>query len=319
MRRPLLLLFGTLFTGLAFADARLAADFATFLDWFPGRYDNALQVREQQRAGVSGDERNYRRHSIFRRVDLPAFGNVVFYAEQYRDGDPSKVYRQRIYVLTLDLERDAIRLRVHVPADSAALLGAYRDPALLAELKPSHTRVFAGCDVFWQRRGDRFEGSLEPGKCQFDSAAFGQRVQLEETLTLFEDALWFADRGVSMSGEYLFGMKGAEPAKALRARPLICGFAGDPGRWWTHDQGGEIQIDDDTRSATIRVQRLKSEDSDALTMSVTTSDGERGFASAGERRIALSVADQHFECGLDNADIYADDPNMDGRHSAPMD
>jgi hypothetical protein len=111
--------------------ATLEEQFALFLDWFPGRYDSALQVRIDALDEVPEDERNYRRHSIFRRVTLPAFGDVVFYAEQYRDGDPGKVYRQRLYVFTLDPGRQAIRLRVHVPGSVGPLRGAYRDPTRL--------------------------------------------------------------------------------------------------------------------------------------------------------------------------------------------
>ncbi|MEO1319995.1 MAG: hypothetical protein AAFV30_05430, partial [Pseudomonadota bacterium] len=50
------------------------ADLADFVDWFPGRYDSALQVLEQRAARLPAEQRNYRRHSIFRRIDLPAFG-----------------------------------------------------------------------------------------------------------------------------------------------------------------------------------------------------------------------------------------------------
>lgn len=82
-------------TSATIADTRdprtLEEQFALFLEWFPGCYDSTLQTRTDALAGVPEAERNYRRHSILRRVDLPAFDEVVFYAEQYRDGDPDKV------------------------------------------------------------------------------------------------------------------------------------------------------------------------------------------------------------------------------------
>ncbi len=215
-------------------------DLADFIAWFPGRYDSALQVLEQRAARLDPSERNYRRHSIFRRVELPAFGEFVYYAEQYRDGDPDAVYRQRIYVITIDPERDQLRLRVHIPPDTNALLGAYRDPVLLADLTPGDTTVWPGCDLYWAREAERLVGRLDKGACSFESRRFGQRVFLDEYLMLSPDAIWFADRGLSAAGEYLFGMRGDAPTHALKARPFVCTFD-DGSTAWLHDQGGSVE------------------------------------------------------------------------------
>lgn len=209
---------------------------ALFLDWFPGRYDSAAQVLRDTRDSTAQAERNYRRHSIFRQVELPAFGETVFLAHQYRDGDPAKVYRQRLYTFTLDEAENAFRLRVHVPKDADALKGAYRDPSRLAGLTLEDFTVWEGCDLFWQLQDDRFVGRLKPGECRFNSKAFGQEIVLDETLTLMEDQIWFADRGLSLSGDYLFGMRGTTPNISLKARPFIC--EDGKGATWLHDQGG---------------------------------------------------------------------------------
>lgn len=209
---------------------------ALFLDWFPGRYDSAEQVLRDTREGTAEEERNYRRHSIFRQVELPAFGKTVFLAHQYRDGDPAKVYRQRLYTFTLDEAENAFRLRVHVPKDADALKGAYRNPSRLAGLTLEDFTVWEGCDLFWQLEDGRFVGRLKPGACRFNSKAFGQEIVLDETLTLMEDQIWFADRGLSLSGDYLFGMRGTTPNMSLKARPFIC--EDGKGAAWLHDQGG---------------------------------------------------------------------------------
>lgn len=215
-------------------------DLADFIAWFPGRYDSALQVLEQRAARLDPSERNYRRHSIFRRVELPAFGELVYYAEQYRDGDPEAVYRQRIYAIDIDPERDQLRLRVHIPPDTNALLGAYREPGLLDGLAPEDTTVWPGCDLYWAREADRLVGRLDKGACSFESERFGQRVFLEEYLMLSPDAIWFADRGLSAAGEYLFGMRGDTPTHALKVRPFVCAFD-DGSTAWLHDQGGSVE------------------------------------------------------------------------------
>ena len=62
-----------------------------FIKIFPGRYDSYAQTQNDIRLGLDEDQRNYRRHSIFRKVDHPAFGETVFLA--MRNG----IYSQYIY------------------------------------------------------------------------------------------------------------------------------------------------------------------------------------------------------------------------------
>ena len=261
------------FPWLSYADQQgiLEKDLDVLLKWFPGRYDNSLQVFWQPELCIPEEEHNYQRHSIFREVELPVFGERVLYAEQSRDGDLDNIYRQRLYVFTTDLEEKAIRLRVHVPKETESLKGAYRDPGLLAHLKPEDTITWDGCDLFWKREPNQFIGRLKEGECRFTSKRFGQEILLDEYLILSPEALWFADKGTSLDGKYLFGMKGDIPSKSLKARPFECWASilrgakhGDSGEdmndWdfrrglWFHDQGGEIRIQtDETPPRDIRL------------------------------------------------------------------
>ena len=233
---------------------------ALFLEWFPGRYDSAQQAERQAREGLPAAERNYRRHSIFRRVDLSAFGEIVFYAEQSRGADLEEVYRQRVYVIEPDAGRGALRLRVHVPKDQAALLGAYRDPSLLADLTPADTVVWPGCDLFWKFEDDHFVGRLDEGACRFDSPAYGS-VMLDEYLLLSASEMHFADRGLSLEGEYMFGMRGETPTIAPRVRSFVCETQLEEGtaRNWLHDQLGSFEVEMPDERITVRLRRLQAE------------------------------------------------------------
>ena len=278
------------------------ADLADFVDWFPGRYDSALQVLEQRAARLPAEQRNYRRHSIFRRIDLPAFGEYVYYAEQYRDGDPEAVYRQRVYVVAIDPDRQQLRLRVHIPPDTDALLGAYRKPELLAGLRPEDTTVWPGCDLFWQREGERLVGRLDEGACSFESQRFGQRVYLEEYLMLSPDAIWFADRGLSASGEYLFGMRGDTPTHAPKARPFVCSFT-DEHTVWVHDQGGAIEH----KGWTWVLQRYAADDTRGLVLRARNRG--RIYSQARVRDsddIALGAQDMKLSCLMRPDAVYDD-------------
>lgn len=259
------------------AAAGLSEDLGVFLEWFPGRYDNALQVFWEPDLGVPEDARHERIHSIFRPVDAPAFGEHVFYVEQYLDGDPAKIYRQRIYVFSADESEDAIRLRIHTPRASEKLAGAYRDPARLRKLTPKDAPAREGCDVFWRRRANQFVGFMKAGECRIPATDERPEIVISDDLVLTPDEIWIADRAETADGDYVFGNRAGVPHKLRKIRPFECWTAvlrgarhGDDGKglddWdfrrggWLHDQGGVLALttDEETpREIRLRLRRVE--------------------------------------------------------------
>ena len=257
----------------------LQQDFALFLRWFEGRFDNDRQVFFQEDLGVAEENRHERIHSIFAPVDLPAFGEHVFYVEQYLDGDPTRIYRQRLYVMSVDEARNAIRLRIHIPTNPTPLVGAHRDPSLLATLTPADTTVYEGCDVFWRRQENQFIGSMDEGACRIVSSRSGRTLVVSDDLVLTEDAIWIHDRAVDEAGAYVYGNRAGVPHQLRRARGFSCwtavlrgaehgdsGAGAAPSAWffqreqWIHDQGGELTITTDetpARQVTLRLRRVE--------------------------------------------------------------
>ena len=195
----------------------LDKDLALFLEWFPGRYDNELQVFFEPDLGVPEEARHERVHSIFRPVDLPAFGAHVFYVEQFSNGDPDAIYRQRIYAVLADESESAIRLRIWTPKKPKALAGAWRDPSLLKGLKPSDATTIAGCDVLWRRRANQFQGSIPDGACRVRSERFGEIV-IDDDLVLTPEEIWISDRATTPEGAYVFGNRAGAPHTLKKAR-----------------------------------------------------------------------------------------------------
>lgn len=266
------------------APVSLEEQLALWLEWFPGRYDSFAQTDLQAQAGLPEEERNYRRHSVFRRVDVPALGEITFYAEQRRwlDSAPfdGEIYRQRIYAISLDEARQAIRLRVHVPRDQQALLGAHAHPDRLADLAREDMVVWPGCDLFWTYEHGQFIGRLDEGACLFQSPAYGQEVQLEEYLLLDPGEMHFADRGLSLDGEYLFGMRGDTPTIAMRARAFLCDVRdsarlGERSAIPVHDQGGVVLLDAPRDDGTAPMRMRLSVGADALRLDLLAA-GEAG-------------------------------------------
>ncbi len=266
----LVFFISVLFSSAVSADAAavLDRDMRTFLEWFPGVYDNQEQVYFQEELGVPEDERHERIHHTFAPVELAAFGEHVFYVQQYLDDDPTKIYRQRIYVFTADYEEQAIRLSIHTPNDVESLVDAHLDPTLLDGLTPEQTRNMPGCDVFWRRQANQFVGDMKPGACSFVSRRSGKRIIIDDDLLLTENEIWISDRAEDEDGNYVFGNKAGVHHKNLKARRFVCWIAAQErnGEDWTFkndleiwDQGGSIWIDtdeDDSQTIGIKMRNV---------------------------------------------------------------
>ena len=228
-------------------------DFRTFLSWFEGEFDSGEQVAFADELGIPRDAVPERIHSIFKRVELPAFGPHVFYVEQYLDGDPTRIYRQRLYSFSLDEREQAIKLEIHIPGETKALVGAHRDASKLHGLTPAATRSPPGCEVYWRRRGDAFLGDMKPGACSFKSERSGKTIVVSDDLYLDDDEVWIYDRAVDSEGGYVYGNKAGIPNKLRKVRYFSCwlsvkreGMAEDAQGAWTFDRdiavhdGGEL-------------------------------------------------------------------------------
>lgn len=281
----------------------LDKDLALFLDWFPGRYDNELQVFWEKDENLAEDARHERIHSIFRPVDLPAFGKHVFYVEQYSDGDPSKIYRQRIYAFSPDETAKAIRLKIFTPKNAGALAGAWRDPSKLKALKPKDATTLPGCDVFWRRQANQFQGSIPDGACRVRSERLGEEIVIDDDLVLTPDEIWIADRATTPEGGYVFGNKAGVPHKLKKIRPFECwtatlkgvkhGESGEGRDDWTfqrggllHDQGGALNLqtsDDPPRDIRLKLRRVEwptGPNRPSLTLYVHEGDNPRAVSYA---------------------------------------
>jgi hypothetical protein len=246
----------------------LDKDMARLLEWFPGRYDNDLQVYFDGELNTPQANRNGRIHSIFAPVALPAFGPNVFYVEQYSDGDPTKIYRQRIYRFSADYTENAVKLEIFAPSpeQASAMQGAYADPTKLAGLTPANMTLYPGCDVFWRAQENQFIGYMKQGACRVASRRSGRTLVITDDLVLTQNAIWIKDQAVDEAGAYVYGNRAGIPHKLNKARPFTCWTSvlrgashGDTGgdatrgwtfdRGWVHDQGGELVVRTDETPA----------------------------------------------------------------------
>jgi hypothetical protein len=297
-------------------------DFRTFLGWFEGEFDSGEQVAFADDLGIPKDAVPERIHSIFKRVDLPAFGEHVFYVEQYLDGEPAKIYRQRLYSFSLDEREQAIKLTIHIPRDAKALMGAHRDTSRLAGLTPAATRTPPGCEVYWRRRGDAFLGDMKPGACTFKSERSGKTIVVSDDLYLDDDEIWIYDRAVDTEGAYVYGNKAGIPNRLRKVSHFSCwlsvkrdGAADDaPGAWTfdrdigVHDGGELVWVKTDARAARVGLKIRRpvwpsGPNQDSLVLYVYDegqADPQRavgyGWADPGARRLGINLRWMQASC-----------------------
>ncbi len=239
------------------AQTELEQDLEQMLAWFGGRFDNHEQARGDEQDEV--EEPHGRIHSIFAPVELPSVGEHIFYVQQYSDGDPTQIYRQRLYSFRINLEHAGVELVIYAPPDPAAVVDAHLDPTKLAGLTLENLRSYPGCEVHWTRHGrgtedDHFTGVVPKGACQVKSTRSGRTLIIMDDLRLDAEQIWIQDRAVDPDGEWVYGHKGGVPHKLHRVRWFDCWAAapkegddeGDDWDLWRpihlHDQGGEYPL-----------------------------------------------------------------------------
>ena len=227
----------------------LQEDMKVMLSMFKGEFDNFWQVAKEKEDSVKHKHEHI--HSIFAPAVAPAFGENVFYVKQYMDGNPKKIYRQRLYAFKADEAEKAIRLDIYsFPVDSL-FYDAQQKPEKLKDLTPEKLSMTAGCAVYWKRDGDKFVGYMKDKACTFVSKRTGKRIYITDSLLLDKTQIWIRDEAVDEDGKYVFG----NPDKIHHKLKRVTYYKG----WISyekdgksifmkdlmfHDQGTKIQVVD---------------------------------------------------------------------------
>jgi hypothetical protein len=205
-------------------------DITIIAEMLPGTYDNREQVYFDQRLGAPEEARHERRHAIVQRLDLPAFGNYVFFAQESRDNQLAEPHRLRLFSFRPDNDAAAVRMTIYFlefAADSEKYRNAHLNPQALADLTPDKAVSIKGCDVFWRREAGQFHGAMEEAACRWRSEEFGAVVS-DYQLYLSGDALWMRDLTLDPQGKQMAGNVDRSFNKLQRARAFTC-YADMPG------------------------------------------------------------------------------------------
>lgn len=181
----------------------LDAELELFLQWFPGEYDNHEQHWQDNISEV--EQVHEWIHHIFFPVEAQAVGEHTFFVQQYLDGNPAQVYRQRLYKLTADSDEQAIRLDIYSFVDEAKYRDAHLRPEILSDLKLDDLVARPGCEVYWEFEEDYFHGYMKDRACRVISRQSGKTIFITDDLRLTPDEIWIRDEAFDVDGNRVFG------------------------------------------------------------------------------------------------------------------
>lgn len=132
------------------------------------------------------------------------FSSVSFYVEQSYDYMLHVPYRSRVLRLLNGGDRILIE-NYAVRQDEKAFHGASRQVEKLQALTPDHLEKLEGCTFWVEWTGDRFKGTVEPGKgCKV--VRKGQETYLESEFEINDAGMISLDRGRHPeTNEYVWG------------------------------------------------------------------------------------------------------------------
>ena len=288
------------------------------MEIWPGDYDNREQVQFDFNVGKRSleDGAHLRVHSQIRRADLPAFGEHVLYVEEYRDNDPAKIFRKRLYEIIADEEAQAIRIRLHFFDDPEKWLGTHDDTSKLAGLTRDDTITLGGCDLFLTRDVDAIAGRMKSEACVLGEGEDQRYSDYQVRVT--EQGYWFRDRTVSVAtGALVEGMADFSWHQLERARWFQCmvDFPREDGGppvntvdyVRIHDQGGTYPFTyRDGREMVLTVRNNWSYGMQRETLVIVVQDGDEsgptlvyGWGEPGSDRIGVNPGWIRLQCDLD--------------------
>lgn len=228
-----------------------ARDLKIIATWFEGEFDNEEQrwFEKDRRTNIPEEHHHIRVHTIHTPVKLPEFGEHVFYVEEYRDNDPQNIIRQRLVIFSSDLKKNQIRMQQGFLKEPKKVLGAQNAVEKLMGLTAKDVVFLNECDVFWSRKADQFEGSMDVKTCVFGKGE-DRRYSVHD-LFLSKTKYWRVDETFRVKDDSLFiGHPLGEPVKMRRTKQFVCDvyFTNSDGTREElkgaklHSQGGTVEV-----------------------------------------------------------------------------
>lgn len=172
-------------------ERELLESVARMMRLWPGDYENSAQIAVDRRRGYTSwrDGGHAHVHSSVVEVVIPDVGDNLLYVEDYLDGDPTKIFRQKLYELTTDVDRGAVVLTLHSFREPKKVSGAHKDPSLLHALTREDLKQRPGCQMLFRALGDGYLGAFDYGACTTDTG-----MVADNRIFIAPGHYWFSDQ-----------------------------------------------------------------------------------------------------------------------------
>lgn len=164
----------------------------------------------------------------------------LLFARYYFNGDPSRVFRSRVYQVNTPESSDGrvVEMRIFrfYEETEQRLKGCNYDVSAVEWHNDDIYDWLEGCEVYWERYqpqagerdeasvrlgiepGTRFVGYMKGGGCELYSRELGGRIRVMDDLLLTAEDLWVADRGFDEHNNFVYGNRRGVPYKMKRVR-----------------------------------------------------------------------------------------------------
>ena len=215
-----IVLFGLL-SGCAGARKEREAQLQELVAWFPGNYDNSLQIEADKRQGLKPHDALAL--SIVQ-VYAPMISKTVFYAQEMAPDDSRRVMGQKLLAFDIS-EDDEIVQSIWALQDPVRWRDAHLHPDLFKSMQPPDVQTVPGCGLSWTKekavdgKPEYFAGKSGRKSCRSKSRGPGGITLFVETrMELTPDEFAMADQLYDAQGKLVFG-RADEPFLRFRRRP----------------------------------------------------------------------------------------------------
>lgn len=229
------------------AASDMKAELALVEEFLVGTFDNYEQIYWEEAHKLPQKLRHRRSTAINSKVELPQFGEHVYYTHAYWDGDPRKREYRNLYVFSADQHTNTLRMNLLIIPRPERLDNALIDPTILKSLTPEEIAPMVmepGCNTLWALRGEQFTTRFA-GVCARAIPPLTSPAVLTSNSTIGRDAFIYLTTGVDKEGKHVFGPPDFVPSAELRARNFTCSVdrgAGPAETVHLHDRGGVASL-----------------------------------------------------------------------------
>jgi len=208
-------LFGTglLLASCATEEKRAESEIADIVAWLPGHYDNIEQSQEDARAGRTP---HVALAVTIVPIDIPTFGDHVFYLQESVADDPRRVTTQRLLSFYTDAEQHVLEA-TYTLGEPARWRDAHLNPDVFKGMMYKDATPLTGCELLWKKETARFVAVSPSGQCRATIPSLGGGVKLLRRAELSADE-WFTSELAYNSAGVLIQGDATDPFYRFRKR-----------------------------------------------------------------------------------------------------